>query len=486
MSSERSGGSRAGGSQGGRRRRRGGPSSGGGARPAKPRRHNGGDRRSVPKPADELTGLVVTVEKLVPGGAGLVRLEDRRIAFVDNATPGDELRIVRADRQRDLFRIHEYDVVTPGPDRVAPLCPVYAKCGGCDWMQLSTEGQRRAKVGIVTEALRRTAKIELEAEPALVTAGDATRYRARVRWHVNPKGKVGFFAPQSHRLEEIPGCLVCAPGLDEALASVRTAGGRHGHALRTFLAIEGAVPAAVNGGATRRVALHFWPRDEFDGDLPEPARAFLDELRETYDVTLRGEPSVADDDTHWTLGDVTLRVPPGGFTQANWAVNEALIAHVVGGARTRGARTFLDVYCGSGNFTLPLAHAGLRGVGVETHAAAVAAARRAAADASLKHVEFRAGDAAVLVEKSVRDGARFDLVILDPPRAGAKDVLLPVIELKPPHLVIVACDPVTLARDLKTLTEGGFELAELTVFDMFPHTHHCETVAWLTNPGAVR
>ena len=470
------------GSQGARRKKRGGPSTTGGARSPNARRRNADERRSIPKPADELKDVLVTVEKLVPGGAGLVRLEDGRIAFVNGVAPGDQLRIQRADRQRDLFRIHEYEVVTPGADRVAPECPVFAQCGGCDWMQLSLDGQRRAKAGLVSEALRRTAKIERDDAPPVITAGQATHYRARGRWHVNPKGRVGFFAGQSHRLTEIPGCLVCAPELDEALGAVRAAGERHAHALRTFSAIEGALPparGASGNGTDARVALHFWPRDEFQDDLPEKARALLDELRENYDVTLRGEPSVADNDTHWPLADVSLRVPPGGFTQVNWPVNEALVAHVVDGARTRGAQTFLDVYCGAGNFALPLASAGLRGVGIESSGVAIAAARRAAADAGLENVQFRAGDAWEQLEPLAQAGGRFDLVLLDPPRAGSKDILPAVTELGPPRLVIIACDPVTLARDLKTLLGAGYELEELTVFDMFPHTHHCESVAWL-------
>ncbi len=430
------------------------------------------------------------MEKLVPSGAGLVRLQDGRIAFVNGVVPGDQLRIQRADRQRDLFRIHEYEVVTPGADRVAPECPVFAQCGGCDWMQLSLDGQRHAKAGLVTEALRRTAKLERDDAPRLVTAGNATHYRARGRWHVNPKGRVGFFAGQSHRLTEIPGCLVCAPELDEALGAVRAAGERHGHALRTFSAIEGALPPAHGAsgthGASGRVALHFWPRDEFQDDLPERARSLLDELRENYDVTLRGEPSVADNDTHWTLGDVTLRVPPGGFTQVNWPVNEALVAHVVDGAKARGVQTFLDVYCGAGNFALPLARAGMRGVGIESSGAAIAAARRAAGDAGLENVQFRAGDAAEQTEKSAGDAERYDLAILDPPRAGCREVLGSLIGTAPAHICICACDPVTLARDLRTLVDAGYALTDVTVFDMFPQTHHCETVAWLRSDGNSR
>lgn len=175
-------------------------------------------------------------------------------------------------------------------------------------------------------------------------------------------------------------------------------------------------------------------------------------------------------------GDTELgAAPPGVFTQVNPAVNERIVADLVAGARERGAERFCDLYAGAGNFALPLARAGLSGVAVERAGAAVDAGRRAAETQHLD-VRFIAGDVARHVKKLE---ARFDLVLLDPPRTGAREVIDGVLRLAPRFVAYCACDPVTLARDLRALAKGGYELEHVTGYDMFPRTHHVEALAWM-------
>ncbi len=174
-------------------------------------------------------------------------------------------------------------------------------------------------------------------------------------------------------------------------------------------------------------------------------------------------------------GDTELGGEPGVFSQVNRAVNERLVADLVAGARERGVTSFCDLYAGAGNFTLPLGAAGLRGVAVERSREAVDAGRRASEAQGLE-LRFIAGDVA---REAKRLDARPELVLLDPPRTGAREVIASVLRLAPRVIAYVACDPVTLARDLRAFANDGYRLESVTGYDMFPHTHHVEALAWL-------
>ncbi len=175
-------------------------------------------------------------------------------------------------------------------------------------------------------------------------------------------------------------------------------------------------------------------------------------------------------------------MPASAFTQVNWAVNLELVDAVVRGARERGCRRFLDLYAGAGNFSLPLLAAGIQGTAIEHTVEAIQSAERTARARGLAGGTFLAGDVGLRLRRLAQARERFDLILLDPPRSGARDVLPWVIELRPANIAICACDPVTLARDLKTLARAGWRLDDVVGFDMFPRTHHVEALAWMSLP----
>ncbi|MEP7052504.1 MAG: methyltransferase domain-containing protein, partial [Pseudomonadota bacterium] len=198
-----------------------------------------------------------------------------------------------------------------------------------------------------------------------------------------------------------------------------------------------------------------------------------------FQVSIGERAPNPDGDQRFPLpGGTTLRVPTGAFSQVNWAVNQQLVQALLDGAARVLARTFCDLYCGAGNFSLPLFARGLTGLGIEAAKFSVAAAKRAAKEQSLTSARFIAGDVRAELERLPRAGC-FDLVVLDPPRSGAREVLPELLRRAPLHIAYCACDPVTLARDLRALCAAGYALEEVTGFDMFPHTHHFETLAWL-------
>ena len=176
--------------------------------------------------------------------------------------------------------------------------------------------------------------------------------------------------------------------------------------------------------------------------------------------------------------ELWLEAPADAFVQVNWGTNQALVRRVTEGARARGLRSFVDLYAGAGNFSLALARAGLTGISVEGHPLASAAAARAVEAQGFTAVEVVCSDAAAWLARAPRP-LPHDWVLLDPPRAGARELVPELTRRKPGVIAYCACDPVTLARDLAQLVGAGYRLEELEAFDMFPGTHHVEVLAWL-------
>jgi 23S rRNA (uracil1939-C5)-methyltransferase len=285
---------------------------------------------------------------------------------------------------------------------------------------------------------------------------------------------VGFFGRGSHELVEVRRCLVVVPELDAALSALSDLPVAARAVLARFAGAE--LRAAPDG----QIDLELVAREGVTTNEAELAE--LRGLLEPFRVRRAGgSPGAL---RRYPLpGGAFLSVPDGAFTQVNWDVNAELVGRVVAGARTQGAASFLDLYAGVGNFSVPLAHTGLRGVAVEQHRGAVSGLRAALAEQKLD-CEVVLGDVEGSLERLRRAKRRFDLVILDPPRAGAKEVVPKLLALAPQRIAYVACDPVTLARDARALLAGGYTLAELVCFDMFPQTHHVETLAWFARPIA--
>ena len=410
------------------------------------------------------------VEKLVPGGAGFLRLDNGQGAFVPGALPGERIRVELAEDRQAYLQAARWQLLEPSPDRVEPVCPVQGRCGGCDLMTLNYPGQLSAKAVILRDALTRTGHFEALPELAFVAADQPLAYRSRIRLHVASDGRLGFFAAESRELVEIPGCRVAHPELDRALLTLRAITSEHRSELCSFSELELRVAPAGP-----RLALRLLPAAR----RFEDATKLVSALSRAFQVSIGERSSAPEHDQRFPLpGGVELRVSGAAFTQVNWEVNQRLVQALLDGAEQRSVSTFCDLYCGAGNFSLPLLARGMSGVGIESSKPAIAAAKRAATEQGFSRARFIAGDVKEALAKLPRADS-FDLVVLDPPRSGARDVLPELIRRAPRHIAYCACDPVTLARDLRTLCDSGYALSAVSGFDMFPQTHHFETLAWL-------
>ena len=445
---------------------------------------------------------VATVAALTHAGEGIVR--DGKTAFVAGALPGESIKFRRTRSHRQHDEAELVEVLTPSVNRVVPRCPHFGVCGGCALQHLAPEAQLEARQTELQDNLERLGKVTPRTWlPPL--RGPVWGYRRRARLgakFVTKKGKVvvGFRERLAPFIADVQHCDVLTPPVGALVTPLAD--------LIMSLQIRERVPQIEVAVADNGVALVFRV-------LETPSAADLERLREfraAHAVRVYLQPggldSVHELDTpgeplRYGLPQfkVELEFLPTDFIQINGAVNEALVSKAVELLELNPSSEVLDLFCGIGNFTLPMARTAGRVVGVEGDAALVARARHNARRNELENVEFHVADLARLfastpgkpAARSPSGGAAiatppwlrkgYTHVVLDPPRAGALEVLASVVSLDPQRVLYISCHPGSLARDLGVLVnEHGFTLEAAGVLDMFPHTAHFESLAVLS-PG---
>jgi 23S rRNA (uracil1939-C5)-methyltransferase len=415
------------------------------------------------------TRETVDVVRIAPGGEGVAQRASGEVVFIAATAPGDRVEVGDFERVHGVWRAQVLQVLTPGGDRREPPCPLSNRCGGCDFMHLDPAAQRREKLNILQDALTRVGGDPARPEISFFSAGTATGYRARLRLHVDRQGSVGMMSARSHRVVPLERCLTADAPINAALALLTTCDPAGKKRLQFVEQIE--LRSAPS--APRLVARLFpYKGAKLRPELYQPL------FPEGSTVVIAGTPR--DDEVIQSLpvsAELSISVPASGFSQTNPAINQQLVAAVVEAARLRSHRSFLDAYAGAGNFSIPLLKAGLLGEAVDSAGASVFAARALARDLGLPFTGFNVGDAAKLMIHWQKLHRQFDYIVLDPPRSGAKSVVELALGLEPRTLALIGCDPVALARDLGTVTARGGRIESLTLFDMFPETHHSETLA---------
>ena len=413
--------------------------------------------------------LRLDVERLTYGFDALAH-RDRQVVFVPYAAPGDRVRAEVVEQRRGYLRAQVLAVEAPGPARVMPGCRWFPVCGGCQWQHIAPSTQRDAKAAIVAEQLARGAGLrDVAVEPTLASPGD-WRYRARVTLVVEGR-RAGYHRARSHTLVEVDECPLAVPAVTAHLAAARDWAASLRVALRRVTVAEAPGGVVLVGAAAA---------------APGAADLAATESLLVRVATVRGVV-LAGGGVRRTLGDPTVRVllepgldlevPADAFTQVNPAANQRLVEVVLRLGAFRAGERVLDLYCGAGNFTLPIARRHAVVDGVERDPIAVEAGRANATRAGLMTATFRAAR----VTEALRAFApgTFDTVVLDPPRAGAADAVAGVAALRPPRVVYVSCDPSTLARDVRAFLARGYRLGHVQPVDLFPQTYHIETAAEL-------
>jgi 23S rRNA (uracil1939-C5)-methyltransferase len=415
------------------------------------------------------------IESIVAGGDGIARRADGCVVFVPRTAPGELVDAETTDERRQWSRARVTRIVEASAARSDPPCPYYARCGGCQLQHVDYDEQRSIKGAIVAESLRRIGGIELEA-PEVVASPRELAYRNRISLVARPGVSgllVGYHAVDDpDEVVDVDRCLLAEDSVNRVLASLRDAWGRgsrfapRGRELRLTIRVnaEGAAGLAVEGAS--------------DPGRPERFLELVEGLDTIWVLNRKG-------DVARTAGPKTLEERWGGhaiplagtaFVQVNRDVAERLDAAVRVACGDVSGRRVIDAYCGFGLRTVEMARAGADTVGIERDRHAVEAGRRVAARQGVA-ARLIAGD----VERVLPHEVPADVVILNPPRRGvARAVLDTLARSGARRVVYVSCDPATLARDIKGLSDAyRLDLDELCAFDPFPQTAHVETVAVL-------
>jgi 23S rRNA (uracil1939-C5)-methyltransferase len=435
------------------------------------------DRRAQ-APAAEEEGAV---SGLTSAGEGVVHLG--KTAFVAGALPGERVRFRRTRRHRQHDDAQLLAVLEPAISRVTPRCEHFGVCGGCLLQHLDTSAQLSAKEAELRDNLARVARIAPERWlPPL--AGPAWGYRRRARLgvkFVRKKGcvVVGFRERAAPYVAQLKQCEVLAPPAGALITPL--AGLIDGLSIREQLP---QIEVSVADNATALVLRVLATPSASDLEQLEAfaARHALRLYLQPGGLDTVAPLGAAGEPLYYRLPDfdLTLEFLPTDFIQVNGAVNAALATRAVELLDPQPGSRVLDLFCGIGNFTLPLARRAGAVVGVEGDAALIARARANAVRNALHNVEFHVANLAVAVGELAWARGPYTHVLLDPPRTGAREMLPALAALAPQRVLYISCHPGSLARDLGALVhEHGMTLEAAGVVDMFPHTAHVESIALL-------
>ncbi len=434
--------------------------------------------------------LQATIERLVFQGSGLGRLPDGRVVFVPYTAPGDRVEVEVTEARDDFVRADLVRVLTPSGLRTTPPCRYYGHCGGCQWQHLEYASQLEWKRLILQELLTRVGKLAAtEVLPPISPAGP-WEYRARAQFKLFASGRlhIGFHQRETHRVVDIDHCPLLDARLNDVLRVLRQ---MRDPALHTLFPGLREVWTAVGTG-TGEAVVSLFARTRDRATIRLLFHRLQAEVSNLQGVVLldgdpRQHPRFVDRHGHGAMmeqvGGHRFRVDATAFFQVSGLAAGTLTRLVVEAASLTGGERVLDLYCGVGTFTVPLARLAGEVVGVESHAAA-------AADA-VHNLQGNGCHGARVIQAQVEQAlptvaqeGPWDLVVLDPPRQGcSRRILDTLTAMAVPRIIYVSCDPSTLARDLGILVRSGYRCTTLQPVDLFPQTFHLESVAVLERPS---
>ena len=432
---------------------------------------------------------MVYIESLDQEGRGVARVEGK-VTFVDGALPGETVEVDVWKRKRSFDLANVRGVLRQSSQRTVPSCPHFERCGGCSLQHLDARAQVAIKQRVLEEVLRRIGGVQADAILPPIQ-GETWGYRSRARFavrYVARKGGalVGFHERRTHLVVDMDSCAVLPAAASRLIAPLRT--------LVSALHLAARLPQIELAIGHAHIVLSLRVLDEpGDHDL-----GLLREFERVHGVEIHLQtngPNSSRALTPEAVRPLEYRLPEFGvvlcfshteFTQINRGVNERLVSRAVRMLEPFPGARIADLFCGLGNFTLPLARAGARVVGLEGSAGLVERARQNARMNGLgEAVRFGVADLFRDAADALSGLGALDAMLLDPPRDGAQAVVEALGADAPPRLVYVSCNPATLARDAGMLVrEKGYRLAAAGVANMFPHTSHVESIAYFVRAGA--
>ena len=423
-----------------------------------------------------------SIESLDHDGRGVTRLDGKTI-FVEGALPGERVEYV-SWRQKPSYEIARVErIVQASSSRVTPPCPHFGVCGGCSMQHLEADAQVAAKQRVLEANLWHLARIK-PGELYAPIYGAPWGYRQRARFSVHRQTRtgevlIGFHERKSSFVADLRQCLIVPPHVSALLMPLRE--------LVASLSVSSALPqieVAVGEQLTALVLRILKPLSSAD---EARLAAFADRHQVVFYLQPQGPASAYrfypkdGPQLSYRLPDFDIEHPfsPTEFTQVNFAINRVLVRRALALLDPHPGQRVADMFCGLGNFTLPIARRGARVVGVEGNAELLRrAAQNAAANGLRERVDYRVANLFASTEGTLAALGHFDQMLIDPPREGAVELVRAIGEKGPQRIVYVSCNPATLARDAAVLSQvKGYRLRGAGVVNMFPQTSHVESIA---------
>jgi len=415
--------------------------------------------------------LQIEIESLSFGGSGIAK-EDGKVFFVRGGLPKDVLEINIIKDKGKYAEAVIAKIIEPSPDRIKPACPVFDLCGGCQLQNLNYPAQLREKEHMLKETLGRLGGLhDVPIEP-IVSSPNEFGFRNKVTlsaWFYKGHWHLGYNQKGSTRKVPIESCPISTDIVDKTIKRVSqvlvSLGDPHFPLDKIHIS---------SNGVKSQITLV--PVHNRKGDTLKTLHRHLKRHLETENVSIAG---IGETGFEFTILDNKFMTTPSAFTQVNSSVNEFLINTVLKWAELTEETTVLDLYSGIGNFSIPLARESKEVLGVEISKNSVKLANKNLELNSVKNIVFQNASSEDAITILNDQEEEFDLVVLDPPREGAKKIIDGMVKLNPEKIIYISCDPATLARDLKKLNELGYKVQKVRAFDMFPQTYHIETVTLL-------
>lgn len=410
--------------------------------------------------------ITVTVNDLDPFGQGVARHQGKAL-FVGGLLPQEQAEVVLVEDKKQYARAQVKRRLSDSPQRQTPRCPHFGVCGGCQQQHAGIELQQRSKRAALARLMKRDVDDIIAASPW------GYRRRARLSLNYQPKTQqlqVGFRKANSNEIVDVVQCPVLVPALGALLPAVR-------ECLSGLKSVRqlGHVELVQADNGPLMVLRH-------TAALPAADKEKLERFSQSHGLSLYLAPQseilehIRGEAPWYTSDGLRLVFSPRDFIQVNDGVNQLMVRTALEWLDIQPEDRVLDLFCGMGNFTLPLAKRAAQVVGVEGVPALVEKGRENAALNGLHNVTFFHENLEEDVTRQAWAKHGFDKVLLDPARAGAPGVMLHIIKLAPRRVVYVSCNPATLARDSDVLLQAGYTIQRLAMLDMFPHTGHLESM----------
>ncbi|MBP7073587.1 MAG: 23S rRNA (uracil(1939)-C(5))-methyltransferase RlmD, partial [Clostridia bacterium] len=440
-------------------------------------------------PVEKNRNYIVDITGLSSEGLGVARIEGFTV-FVEGALPKEqaEIKIVKVLKNYAFGKLLR--TLKTAACRIEPSCGVVKRCGGCQLQHMSYEAQLQYKTQQVKDALERIGGLNGVAVHDTIGMEDPWRYRNKAQFPVGMDGDVmiGFYANRSHEIIDTPQCSIQDAVNDNVIQTVREFIKKYDISVYDENTGKGIIRHIVTrkGFKTGEVMVCI----VINGDSLPCGKALVEMLRARTDglksvvvninkkktnvilgernIVIFGEEAIYD-----YIGEFKFRISPLSFFQVNPVQTEVLYGKALEYADLKGDETVFDAYCGIGTISLFLSRKAKKVYGIEIVPQAINNAKENARLNGVKNVEFLVGESEIVIPELYRKGIKADVIVVDPPRKGCDEKLLEVItEMSPEKVVYVSCNPATLARDLKYLSERGYEVREVQPVDMFPQTSH--------------